>query len=106
MSPEEACLGRRKWVPEMVFSGYESRRAALLKAESKSPFIHSECVVSQEESNVVQTVVLKQLSRCNHIEVKVTNLWPNRMIGDQQPTAQKRSTFTDYRPYNKGFEAS
>lgn len=34
----------------------------------------------------------------NHIEIKVTNLWPNRIIGDQQPNA-KRYTFTDVRAY-------
>ena len=37
----------------------------------------------------------------NHIEIKITNLWPNRMIGDQQPSAQKKYTWTDYRPYTK-----
>jgi len=35
----------------------------------------------------------------NHLEIKVTNLWPNRMIGDQQPSAEKKYTFTDYKPY-------
>jgi hypothetical protein len=30
----------------------------------------------------------------NTIEVKVTNLWVNRMIGDRQPNAQKQYTFT------------
>ncbi len=35
----------------------------------------------------------------NHLEVKVTNLWPNRMIGDLQPGAPRRYTFTDYKPY-------
>jgi hypothetical protein len=37
----------------------------------------------------------------NRLEVKITNLWPNRMIGDQQPSAAKRYTFTDYKPYTK-----
>ncbi len=37
----------------------------------------------------------------NLVEIKVTNLWPNRMIGDQQPSAAKTYTFTDYRPYTK-----
>jgi hypothetical protein len=36
----------------------------------------------------------------NHIEVKVTNLWPNRLIGDQQPGADQY-TFTDYQAYTK-----
>lgn len=36
----------------------------------------------------------------NRIEVKVTNLWPNRMIGDRQPGAA-RYTFTDYWPYKQ-----
>jgi hypothetical protein len=36
----------------------------------------------------------------NHIEVTVTNLWPNRLIGDQQPGATSY-TFTDYQPYTK-----
>ncbi|HMH08413.1 MAG TPA: hypothetical protein VK579_17190, partial [Terriglobales bacterium] len=35
----------------------------------------------------------------NHLEIKITNLWPNRIIGDQQPGAEKRYTFTDYKPY-------
>ncbi len=37
----------------------------------------------------------------NRIEIKVTNLWPNRIIGDQQPGVQKTYTWTDYRPYTK-----
>jgi hypothetical protein len=37
----------------------------------------------------------------NHLEIKVTNLWPNRMIGDQQPSAEKKYTFTDYKPHTK-----
>jgi hypothetical protein len=30
----------------------------------------------------------------NVLEVAVTNLWVNRLIGDQQPDAQKKYTFT------------
>jgi len=37
----------------------------------------------------------------NRVEIKVTNLWPNRMIGDLQPGAAKRYTFTDFKPYTK-----
>lgn len=37
----------------------------------------------------------------NRLEIKVTNLWPNRIIGDQQPSATKTYTWTDYRPYTK-----
>jgi hypothetical protein len=40
-------------------------------------------------------------SGANHLEIKVTNLWPNRIIGEQQPSAQKKYTWTDYRPYTK-----
>ena len=36
----------------------------------------------------------------NQLTVKVTNLWPNRMIGDQQ-TGAKRYTFSDYWPYRQ-----
>jgi (4-O-methyl)-D-glucuronate---lignin esterase len=39
-------------------------------------------------------------SGTNRIEIKVTNLWPNRMIGDAQPDAQKKYTFTDF-PFYK-----
>jgi len=35
----------------------------------------------------------------NNIEIKVTNLWPNRIIGDLQPNAKKTYTFTDIRAY-------
>src|SRR6185437_4951607 len=37
----------------------------------------------------------------NRLEIKVTNLWPNRIIVDQQPNAAKHYTWTDYRPYTK-----
>jgi hypothetical protein len=37
----------------------------------------------------------------NHLEVKVTNLWPNRLIGDQQPDTTEHYTFTDYQAYTK-----
>jgi hypothetical protein len=35
----------------------------------------------------------------NRIEVRVTNLWPNRMIGDQQPQTGKKFTFSVYGAY-------
>jgi hypothetical protein len=37
----------------------------------------------------------------NRVEVRVTNLWPNRMIGDLQPGVTQRYTFTDFRPFTK-----
>ena len=38
-------------------------------------------------------------SGVNHLEVKITNLWPNRIIGDEQPNAKKRYAWLDYRPF-------
>jgi hypothetical protein len=35
----------------------------------------------------------------NEISVKVTNLWPNRMIGDLQPGVTKTYTWTDFKPF-------
>ncbi|MDR3711546.1 MAG: hypothetical protein P4L51_01930, partial [Puia sp.] len=35
----------------------------------------------------------------NQITVSVTNLWVNRLIGDQQSYAVKKYTFTDFAPY-------
>lgn len=35
----------------------------------------------------------------NELSVKVTNLWPNRMIGDLQPGVTKTYTWTDIRPF-------
>jgi hypothetical protein len=35
----------------------------------------------------------------NRITVQVTNLWVNRMIGDQQPWSMKKYAFTDFMPY-------
>ena len=35
----------------------------------------------------------------NRLEVRVTNLWVNRMIGDQQPWAMKKYAFADFTPY-------
>ena len=37
----------------------------------------------------------------NAVEIKVTNLWVNRLIGDQQPNAARKYTYTTmpfYRP--------
>jgi hypothetical protein len=35
----------------------------------------------------------------NEININVTNAWVNRLIGDQQPDATVKYTFTDVRPY-------
>ena len=35
----------------------------------------------------------------NQIAIEVTNLWVNRLIGDQQSYAVKKYTFTDFAPY-------
>lgn len=35
----------------------------------------------------------------NQLAIKVTNLWVNRLIGDQQPWALKKYTFADFAPY-------
>jgi len=35
----------------------------------------------------------------NRLEIRVTNLWVNRMIGDQQPWALKKYAFADFTPY-------
>ncbi|MGV8091769.1 MAG: glycosyl hydrolase [Mangrovibacterium sp.] len=35
----------------------------------------------------------------NHIEIKVTNLWPNRLIGDEKLSPNERYTFASYKYY-------
>ncbi len=35
----------------------------------------------------------------NQIQIKVTNAWVNRIIGDLQPGAKEHYTYTDYKPY-------
>jgi hypothetical protein len=37
----------------------------------------------------------------NTLEIQVTNLWPNRIIGDLQPSAAERYTRTNVRAYTK-----
>ena len=37
----------------------------------------------------------------NQLEIKVTNLWPNRLIGDQSLPQEKRITWTAYESYKK-----
>jgi hypothetical protein len=37
----------------------------------------------------------------NRLEMKVTNLWPNRMIGDQHLPESKRYTWTTWAPFTK-----
>ena len=36
----------------------------------------------------------------NELTIKVTNLWVNRLIGDQQPGVTKKYTFTTFKPYS------
>jgi hypothetical protein len=31
----------------------------------------------------------------------VTNLWVNRLVGDEQPGIEKQYTFSTFRPYTK-----
>lgn len=38
----------------------------------------------------------------NSIQVKVTNLWPNRLIGDAQPDVKQKTTFTTMPFYRAG----
>jgi hypothetical protein len=40
-------------------------------------------------------------SGANEIEIKVTNLWPNRMIGDQALPKDKRITWAAHEPFKK-----
>jgi hypothetical protein len=35
----------------------------------------------------------------NELTIQVTNLWVNRLIGDQQPGTTKKITFTTFKPY-------
>lgn len=35
----------------------------------------------------------------NQLEIHVTNLWVNRLIGDRQPDVKKKITFTITEPY-------
>ncbi|MGC8550082.1 MAG: glycosyl hydrolase [Acidobacteriaceae bacterium] len=35
----------------------------------------------------------------NTLTIRVTNAWVNRLIGDEQPDATKKYTFTDFHPY-------
>ena len=37
----------------------------------------------------------------NSVEIKVTNLWVNRLIGDQQPAVQKKYTYTTQQFYRE-----
>jgi hypothetical protein len=37
----------------------------------------------------------------NTLEIQVTNLWPNRIIGDLQPSASVHYTHTNVRAYTK-----
>ena len=38
----------------------------------------------------------------NELQVKVTNLWVNRLVGDQQPGAEKKYTYTTQQFYRAG----
>ena len=37
----------------------------------------------------------------NHLEIKITNLWLNRLVGDRQPSAEKKYTFITFQHYTK-----
>ena len=40
----------------------------------------------------------------NRIEIRVTNLWPNRLIGDLRPDGGKKITWTEYSPIFAGLQ--
>jgi hypothetical protein len=66
----------------------------------------AEIVVNGKSAGIVWKVPFKtditQLLKEgeNSIEIKVTNLWVNRLIGDRQPDATEQITYTTQRPYN------
>jgi hypothetical protein len=37
----------------------------------------------------------------NHFAIKITNLWQNRLVGDQQPSVKKKYTFITFQHYTK-----
>ena len=37
----------------------------------------------------------------NHLVIRITNLWPNRLIGDQRLPPEKRRAWTTWSPYTK-----
>ncbi len=37
----------------------------------------------------------------NHLEIKITNLWVNRLVGDRQPSAEKKYTFITFQHFTK-----
>ncbi|MGQ9635302.1 MAG: glycosyl hydrolase [Bryobacteraceae bacterium] len=55
-------------------------------------------IVSKPPFRVGVTEALKP--GANRLEVKVTNLWVNRIIGDQQPGVTRKYTFTSQQFYN------
>lgn len=54
-------------------------------------------IVWKTPFRVEVTGVMKQ--GANEVQVKVTNLWVNRLIGDQQPNATKKYTYTSQQFY-------
>ncbi|MCX6926917.1 MAG: glycosyl hydrolase [Verrucomicrobia bacterium] len=40
--------------------------------------------------------------RKNRLEIRITNLWPNRLIGDESLPAEKRFTRTNVKKFNEG----
>jgi hypothetical protein len=81
-SPIQLDLGRVREIAEVAVNG-----RPIDEILWKPPFV------------VDITALLKP--GANHLEVKVTNLWPNRLIGDQQPDTTEHYTFTDYQAYTK-----
>jgi (4-O-methyl)-D-glucuronate---lignin esterase len=41
-------------------------------------------------------------SGTNRLEIEVTNLWPNRMIGDQKLPVEQRIAWATYNPFKAG----
>lgn len=37
----------------------------------------------------------------NHLQIRITNLWPNRIIGEEQPAARQKYTFTAHKVFTK-----
>jgi hypothetical protein len=71
--------------------------AAILEADF--PACEERILAMWSYSRLITNALHERRAGRNQLEVRITNLWPNRMIGDAALPVEKRYTYATFQPF-------